>query len=318
MAKVTNAVTSYQTRAVSEHPEDVSDIIYNIDPADTPVVSLAGTRKVSNTTYDWLTEALTTASAGTPKEEGFETARDASNVTSRLSNIVQILTRNATVSGTQESMKLFGKSSQMAHQMARKSKELKRDVNYSIVHPQAKATGSDPNTPRKSAMLNSWVKTNVSMGTGGANSTGDGSDVRTNGTQRALTQGLINGVMQDCYTNGAEPTTILVGPFNKTVIDAMGGRGISREIIDNNQVGSSVSVFASSFGNLKVVPHRFQQERDCWLLDPKHIRICYLRNFQSQELSRIGDASTRQILVEYGLQVDNEKAMGHVADLTTS
>lgn len=318
MAKVTNAVTSYQTRAVSEHPEDISSVIVNIDPADTPAVSLFGTRKVTNTLFEWLTEELTAASAGTPKEEGFEIVRETSDVTTRLNNYVQILTRNATVSGTQQSMKLLGKSSQMSHQMARKAKELKRDVNYSIMHPQAKAAGADPSTPRNSAMLNSWIKTNVDMGVGGAHPTGDGSDVRTNGAQTALTQAKINETMQLCYQNGAEPTTMMVGPFNKTVVSTFGGRSIAREMIDSNVAGGNVTIFASDFGNLRVVPHRWQQERDCWLIDPKYIKVAYLRNYQSQEMSRIGDAQTRQLLVEYGLQVDNEKSQGLIADLTTS
>jgi len=320
MAQISNTLLSYDTRAVSEHPEDVSSQIYNIDPADTPVVSLAGTRKVSNTLFEWLTEDLTAASAGTPEVEGFETTRASSEVTNRLNNYVQILTRNATVSGTQQALKNFGKSSQMAWQMARKSKELKRDVNYSLVHPQAANAGSGvaPGTARQSAMLNSWIKTNVDRGAGGLNPTGDGSDVATNGAQRVLTETLVNNVMQDCYTNGAEPTTMLVGPFNKGTVAGFGGRAISREIIDQNMAGSNVTVYASPWGNLKIVPHRWQQERDAWIVDPKRIRIAYLRNFQSQELSRIGDAVTRQILVEYGLQVDTEKAHGLVADLTTA
>lgn len=322
MARVTNSVTSYQSKTVSETPEDVSDIIYNIDPADTPMVSLAGTRKVTNTIFEWLTESLTAASSGTPVEEGFETSRDTSSMTARQNNYVQILTRNATVTGTQTALKLFGKSSQMAHQMARKSKELKRDVNYSIMHPQIKNAGSDaanPGTPRQSAMLNSWVKTNVDYDTvSGQNPTGDGTDNRTDGTQRAFTQDMVNETMQLCYTNGAEPTTLMVGPYNKTVVSGFGARGISRSMIDEQQAGSNVVVYQSDFGVLKVVPHRWQRERDAWLIDPKHVRIAYLRNFQTQELSRIGDAQTRQILVEYGLQVDNEKAHGLIADLTTT
>ena len=318
MAKISEAVTSYMTRTVSEMPEDVSSQIYAIDPSDTPFVSLAGTRKVTNTLFEWLTDDLTTASAGTPKEEGFQTVREASELTTRHNNYVQILTRNATVSGTQQSLKLLGKNSQMSYQMAKKAKELKRDVNYSIMHPQIKAAGSDPSTPRQSAMLNSWITTNVKSGTGGTVATGDGSDTYGNGTQRALTQDLINQCMQQCYQNGAEPNTILVGPFNKAVISTFGGREIARQMIDADRAGANIQIFTSDFGNLRVVPHRWQQERDCWLVDPKMVRIAYLRNYQTTELGRIGDGQTRQLLVEYGLQVDNEKAHGLVADLTTS
>jgi hypothetical protein len=317
MAAVQGSVLSYDTRTVSENPEDISSQIYSIDPVDSPVLSLAGRRRVSNTLFEWLTEDLTQVSAGTPELEGFEIERDDSDLTVRHNNYVQILQRNATVSSTQARMKLFGKQSQMAWQMARKAKELKRDVNYSFMVPQAKNQGA-AGTARQSAMLSSWIKTNVDRGVGGGNPLGDGSDTSTNGTQRALTETLINGVMQDCFTNGAEPTTMLVGPYNKTVVSGFGGREIAREIVDKNVAGSNVTIFTSPFGNLKVVPHRWQQERDCWIVDPKRIRVCFLRPFETVEISRIGDAQTRLLTVEYGLQVDTEKAHGLVADLETA
>ena len=40
-----------------------------------------------------------------------------------------------------------------------------------------------------------------------------------------------------------------------------------------------------------------------------------LRPFQTQELGRIGDSDTRMILIEYGLEMKNEKAHGAIFDL---
>lgn len=318
MAKITNAVTSYETRAVSEVPDDVQQQIVNIDPSDTPFTSLIGNRKVTSTMFEWLTEDLNTASAGTPKEEGFAFSAETHDRAVRHNNFVQILTRNATVSNTTTATRLYGKNSEMSHQMAKKGKELKRDVNYSFMHPQIKASGGDPNTPRKSAMLSNWIKTNVSKGTGGANPTGDGTDNRTNGTQRALTLDLIDDVAQLCYQNGAEPSVLLVGPHNKGVVSGLGGRGIAQEIVSSNTAGSNVTLVQTSFGTLKVIPHRWQQERDAWMIDAKYLKMAQLRPYQSVEMARTGDGVVRQMTVEYGLQVDTEKSQGLVADLTTS
>ena len=55
MAKVTNAFDTYT--AVGQR-EDLSDVIYNISPEETPFVSMAGKRSVSHTLFEHQTEAL--------------------------------------------------------------------------------------------------------------------------------------------------------------------------------------------------------------------------------------------------------------------
>jgi hypothetical protein len=45
--------------------------------------------------------------------------------------------------------------------------------------------------------------------------------------------------------------------------------------------------------------------------------VCFLRNFKTVDIAAIGDAETKLLLAEYGLEVSNEAAHGIVADLTT-
>jgi hypothetical protein len=54
------------------------------------------------------------------------------------------------------------------------------------------------------------------------------------------------------------------------------------------------------------------------LVDPEFAKVSYLRDFQTIDISTIGDAETKMIICEYGLEVSNEAAHGVVADLTTS
>ena len=54
------------------------------------------------------------------------------------------------------------------------------------------------------------------------------------------------------------------------------------------------------------------------IVDPEFAKVSYLRDFQTIDISTIGDAETKMIVVEYGLEVSNEAAHGVVADLTTS
>ncbi len=334
MAKLTNAVTSYNSKAAtggSEHPEDVSDIIYNIDPSDTPLVSVCGSRNISNTLFEWIVEGLS-ARSSTTILEGNVITPEASVMTERKNNICQIQQRSASVSRTQQVLKNFGKASQLGHQMARKGKELKRDVEFSITRNQARNLGNDT-TARTTAGILSWLKTNISFlathgSTPGANPTGDGSDTRTRdaGSGRALTQDLINDVMELAFTNGGEPTEMFLSPKNQSVLSGLQGRTNTRYMVDTGTVGEgAVTVFSSDFGDIKCTATRTladgaaaDSDTDVFILDPEHIKLAYLRNYESQTLGITSDGIAKSITVEYGLQIDNEKAHGLITDLAVS
>jgi len=130
----------------------------------------------------------------------------------------------------------------MAHQMARRTKELKRSVEAALLSNQARNNGAAA-TARTSAMIGAWLDTNTDFDGGGADPVTPGSTARTDsGVQRALTASIINTVMQSCYTEGGEPDRLMVGPFNKTVVSTLTGRSIAREMIDSNTAGSNVTV----------------------------------------------------------------------------
>jgi hypothetical protein len=110
----------------------------------------------------------------------------------------------------------------------------------------------------------------------------------------------------------------MVGPFNKTVVSTLTGRSIAREMIDSNTAGSNVTVFATDFGDLQVMPNRFQRERDAFLISPEFAKVSYLRNFQVSTLGKTSDAETKHLVVEMGLEMTQEAAHGGIFDLTTS
>jgi len=331
MALISNSVTTYATKAAtggSEHPEDVSTILYNLDPADVPIVSAAGKpRNCTNTLFEWVNETLSDRD-DTAVLEGDETTRAASSLTTRSNNVCMILSRNATTTGTQEALKNFTKASQMGHQMARKSKELKRDVEFAITRNKAKNVGA-AGTARQTATLITWfndgAKFNVSADAGSTAATGDGSDTWTrSATTRAVSEAQINSVMESVYDNGGDPTMMFVSPGHKTDISAFTGRSNTREMVSSGTVGSPISVYASDFGDVKVVPCRTlgkgaaaDANKDIFILDPDHYRLAMLRSYTTFPLAKIGDSETRQILVEFGLQVDSGQAHGLITDLTT-
>lgn len=313
MAKVTNSFTTYDATA---DREDLSNFIYNIDPSDTPLMSMIGRRNVSNVTFDWQVESLPAVDT-TAQVEGFELARTASTATTRESNMAQILKIDATVTGTQESANAAGKGNgEMAHQMAIASKALKRNVEKVISSAQAKNAGN-ATTARTTAGLECWIQSNKSRGTGGGDGNAAHTTAPTDGTQRALTETILKAVIKTCYTSGAEPSVLMVGPTNKQTVSGFTGRSSAQQTIAADAIQASVAIYASDFGELKVVPSRWVRDRSAMLIDPEFAATSFYRPFQRKPIADIGDAKTEMMIVEFGLECRNEAAMGLIADLTT-
>ena len=311
MAKVTNAFDTY---SASSDREDLSNIIYNISPMQTPFMSSIGKRSIRNVVFDWQTEDLASP-VSTGELEGFELSRSAAVGTSRVSNVAMISKRDATVSGSQESSDPAGKRSEMAHQLAIMSKALKRDMEEALCQKNGKTTGN-ATTARKTGAFESWMKSNVNNAAG-STPTGGGT-APTDGTQRALTEALLKTALQSCFSNGGEPSMAICGPVNKGKISGFTGRSQARQFVDATTVEASVSIYSSDFGELKIVPSNFSRERSLLLVDPDFAKVSYLRDFEAVDIATIGDAVTKMIVVEYGLEVSNEAAHGAVVDLTTS
>lgn len=315
MAKVTNA---FETRQAIGNREDLADVIYNIDPVDTMFQSSVGRRNVTNVNFDWQTEALT-ASGDNFMEEGFELSRSQSDPTVRMSNSCQISKKDATVSGSQESSNPAGRKSEMAHQMARRAKELKRDIEKRALSESPRALGTGDGI-RKTRGFGHFL-TITSRGATGANPVSE-TAAATGGTDRTLdetgaTTGL-RSILKTSFDSGGSATMLFTNSAQKIKIDGFVGRTNSNHNIAPDKVQASVSMYASDFGNLRVVLDREMDQQIIYGIDPEMVRMAYFRNFQQKQIATIGDAETRMILAEWGVQVDNPKAHFGMFDLLTT
>jgi len=313
MAQPTNTFDTYDS--VGER-EDLSDVIYSISPTDTPFISSAAKTKATAVLHEWQTDALAAAVTNNAVIEGDEATLDAVSPTTRLSNSSQIMDKTVVITGTQEAVDKAGRASELAYQIAKKAKELKRDMEATVTGNIAEVTGGS-STARKMGTLGSWIETNDVFGAGGASGTA-GNTARTDGTQRAFTEAQLKSVIKSVWNEGGEPSMIMVGPFNKQKLSGFTGNSTRFDAGADATLYTSVDVYASDFGQLQVVPNRFSRDRDAYVLDMNYFAIAFLRDFSMHELSKTGDSEKRQLLVEATLESRNEKASGLVADLTTS
>ena len=313
MAQPTNTFDTYDS--VGER-EDLSDVIYSISPTDTPFISSAAKTQATAVLHEWQTDSLAAASTSNAVIEGDEATLDAVTATSRLSNSSQIMDKTVVITGTQEAVDKAGRASELAYQIAKKAKELKRDMEATITGNQAEVTG-DASTARKLGSLGAWVASNDVFGAGGASGS-VGNTARTDGTQRVFTEAQLKSVIKSVWNAGGDPSMIMVGPFNKQKLSGFTGNSTRFDAGADATLYTSVDVYASDFGQLQVVPNRFSRDRDAYVLDMNYWGIAFLRDFTMHELSKTGDSEKRQLLVEATLESRNEGASGLVADLTTS
>ena len=314
MAKVTNAFSTYSAQG---NREQLSNIIYNIDPFDTPIMSAIGRRNVQGRIFDWQTENLPTVDLNNAREEGFELSRSAAQATVRVSNTTQISERDATVAGSQEAADAAGKRSEMAAQMALMSKALKRDMESILSQNQPRAAGNDSGTARKTRAIEHWITTNTSYGATGANPASETAAV-TDGTLRTLTETMFNDILQTAYTNGAEPTMCVVPPALKRKISTFTGRSGSQIPVSKAEAVAAIDLYRSDFGDIKIQPSRWMRTRTVLMLDPEYVAMAYFRNFQTVDIATIGDATTKMIVAEWGVEMRNQAAHAKIADVQST
>ncbi len=316
MVQVTSAFSTY---AAKGNREDLSNSIYNIDPFDTPIMSMSRRRNAKNRTFDWQTENLPTVDPNNAQIEGFELVRSVATPTVRLTNVAQISKRDATVTGSQEAADAAGKGSEMGHQMAMASKVLKSDMESIMSSRQARDDGADPNTPRKTEAICHWIgraKDKLGAVAGAVIGVVTGLPVLATdafaavagASQVAITEQMFGDAMQKAYTNGASPDTCVVPPGIKRTISTFEGRGISQILVGKTEVTATVDIIATDFGRVKVMPSRWMPTDTSLILDADYLATAFYRNFRSYQIAKIGDAETRLILAEWGVEMRNPLA----------
>ena len=313
MAQPTNLYDTYDTTGIRE---DLADVIYNIAPSDTPILSAIPRAVASSTSHEWQTDTLAAPGANAVIE-GDEATTDAMVATSRVKNFTQIMDKVISISGTQGAVDAAGRADEMAYQIAKKSKELKKDMEFALIKGTVQEAG-DATDARDLGSLPTWIKTNGDAGTNGSLSTGSGTDLPNSGTDRDLTETILKTVIQEVYTSGGDLDLLVVPPSVKQVISGFNANTTRFGPADKRVEYAAIDVYSSDFGDIQVVPNRVMATTDeklCFLLQSDMAAAAYLRDFQIGDLAKTGDSEKKQLLVEWTLEMRNEAAHGIILDI---
>lgn len=300
--------------------EDLSDIIHDVSPTDTPVLTAMGRTKATGTNHEFLQDALAAAASNAALEGGDMVGADPADRT-RLGNYTQILTKNSVVPGTQEAVDKAGMKSEMAYQMARRMKEIKRDCELAIVGMSNPKVAGSESAAREMGSADAYLKTNTSLAASGSSTiTGDGTDVSDYaGTNRALDETIFTTALTNIFTNSAgnSSLTAIVPAATKKIISGFTGADERFASTDNKQLVNTIDVYVGDFHTVRIVPDRFCKTGLTFIFDWEYLKLAELRKIHSIDIARVGDAAKKQILWECTLEVCHEKAHAVIGDLTT-
>ena len=306
MAAPTN---TFLTTAAIGNREDLTDVIYRISPTQVPVFSMAAKTKATNTLHEWQTQDLAAASSSNAQVEGDDATAKSVTPTNRLTNRTQILSKTVGVSGTQQAMNSAGRKDEMGYQVSLASLEIKRDAETNLTQSDVLAT-----SPRSFRGLRGWVVDNVNRN-GGTLASYTANTGYTPGTLRSFTESQVRDVLQQVYTAGGEPDTIMLPPALKQTFSGFTGNATRMDKSEDKKLYASVDVYVSDFGELSCVPNLFMATRDVFVLESAKLAIAYLRPFMTMDLAKTGDTDRKQLLVEMTLECRAPKAHGAVYDV---
>lgn len=318
MAQPTNTFDSYETVGIRE---DLSDMIYDISPSETPFYSTIAKTKATNTNHEHQTDALR-SSAANAHIEGDDTAAEARSATTRLGNYTQIFKNSVVIPDTDQGLSKAGRAKEMAYQTMKIAKEQKLDIEAALFSNNAKVGGS-ATVARELAGVPAWITSSTDFGANeGADPTGDGTDGRTDETTTliAFSQARFDGVMQSCWLAGGSPDTVYLSSFQMNKALGFVGNNNQRSNVESSaeKVINHYAVYVTPWGTVTFTPTRENRSRDVFIMERDKWACAVLRPTKNVELAKTGDATKRQVVTELTLVARNEAANGGVFDNTIS
>jgi len=280
--------------------EDLSDIITNISPTETPLYSTFGKGKPATATFhEWLEDELRQPGENA-KKEGADYEIEDANPRDRKGNYTQIFEHGYEVSGTQEAVLKAGIKSEIAYQMRKAMKEIAKDVEWAIINNLASSAGS-ATTPRKMGGIQAFVTTNV---------------LDNGGTPRELTEDLFNDGIQQAWEAGGDPDLAVCSGSKKRKISSFTA-GITKTMsADDKRLIAAIDVYESNFGVVRIMPHRMMPDDRIFILEKGRWKISYLRPFKTKPVPETKDAIAKVIIGELTLEARAEKANAIIKDLS--
>ena len=325
MASITSAVTAKTLGDANNIREDLGDVIYNVSPFQTPFTSGIATSAVTADNHEWLTDTL--AAAATNEHVEADTSITASTSTrTRKTNNVQISQKSVIVTQKAEFFDRAGiPGKEMAYQLVKVGKELQMDIELSVLSNYTAKRAATSSVAGRSASVASWIGTasnqSVGGGSGAKNGASTGATGPTDGTDRDLTDPIMEGVLDGIWENS--------GDFSNTKIMADASRvasirdkltGIANDVNSDAQTGeiyNRVAVYVSQYGPLAIVPNKHMPANTIYILnmDTWGFGVAGGKKIHTTDIATQTSAEQKLLQTYYSLEARSEEANGAIYDI---
>ncbi len=267
--------------------EDLIDVVTNVSPAETPLLSgLPMGRGAKQTLHEYTTDTFASSADNAQAEAASFSAVDLTQP-SRSSNNTQIFIDNVQVSGTEEVVDGVVEAKQ--YQINKNLKEHAKDIELAFM-AGSRASGSSGVARRMTGVI---------------------SALTTNATTRAsgssLGETAFNDIMELIYNSTNEVATeVYVGATLKRDISGFTAGATKFTSADDKRLSRPVDVYESDFGMHKIFLHRDvpsgANAKALVAINPAYHRQSWLRPTKMDPMAKDGDRSRTQIVSEVTLE----------------
>ena len=283
--------------------EDLLDIIVNISPTETPMLSGFKKSKANGTLHEWTTDTLGTAADNTVVE-GADFTSPTLAVRSRVSNYCQINREGFQVSDTMDAVDKVGiKGGEYEYQLAKALKNIARGMEVAIVKGESAA--GDATTARGSRGISDST-------TGGTTTGWITTNTATMGGSTSITEVVYNNTLQECFIQGGNPDTTYAHGWNKRKISGFTAGSTKNIESFAKKLVASVDVYESDFGLQRIILDRYMPLKAISILQKDMWSVAMLRPVKHTPLAKVGSARRGMVEAEWTLVSYNEAASGTV------
>lgn len=286
--------------------EDLIDVVTNVSPAETPLLSgLPRGENAKQTLHEYTTDTFASAGDNAQSEGAPFSAVDLTQPT-RASNITQIFTDNIQISGTE--IAVDGVTNAWNYQINKNIKEHAKDIELALMAGSraSGSSGGSGGTGRRMAGIINALTTNATTRSSGS----------------SLGENTFNDIMEMIYNSTNEVATeVYCGATLKRDISGFTAGNTKNINADDKRLIRSIDVYESDFGLHKVFLHRNvpngANAKMLVAINPNYHRISYLRPTTVEKLKKDGDRERAQIITELTIEHRGEATGAAVGGFTS-
>ena len=276
-------------RAIGQ-AEDVSDIISNITPTETPFLSSIGSYPIKSRNPEWQEDDIRNG-GDNAKVEGAEYTVTTRTPTVMRGNYTQIMSDAIMIPATVDVVDKYGRAKESAYQLVKTGKALKRDLEHALIGKAQNATVGSSTVARVfgnvfgnavGGTAMTLTTQNVAATTAG---TGDGT--------AAFVEDDVMAAMFAAYNKGVTPKVLMVPPKYAMTFagwaSAAGKYVNKRDISTEKTITMVIEILVTPYGTVKVVLNRNMLAQTGLLYDPEYHKLATLRGWKKEPLAKTGD-----------------------------